>query len=386
MLSKSIISKLVNINKEDLHQPKSIWSTFKNAYLKRKNLKKFWKKLDKKNLSDEIIKITDLFINSESYTWTSKFWRHAIINHYKHIINTPAPADPLSAISRSDYAGFIFMDEFSIKKSFENLNGKIQLNLDLFKKHPELSLTDSINHNLVLLILYENIKSKNIFKSYDKIGKDLYIKYNPTLLIEDKIISQYMLISLLEYEKIKILTNSVNRPLNILELGAGYGRTANMIMSLSKDVKYVIADLPPSVFFSKKNLTQYFPSKKIKTAFEIDNKSEMMKLYETSDILFIFPHQINLFEKKCFDISIAIGNLCEMEKDQITNYMKIFENFSNFLYFRVWENSGLPYSFYKYYSVHKKSDYSIKENWIEHFKDRCIIPSNQFEVGYEFKD
>ena len=40
--------------------------------------------------------------------------------------------------------------------------------------------------------------------------------------------------------------------------------------------------------------------------------------------------------------------------------------------------------FYKYYSVHKKSDYSIKENWIEHFKDRCIIPSNQFEVGYEF--
>ena len=53
MLSKSIISKLVNINKEDLHQPKSIWSTFKNAYLKRKNLKKFWKKLDKKSLSDD---------------------------------------------------------------------------------------------------------------------------------------------------------------------------------------------------------------------------------------------------------------------------------------------------------------------------------------------
>ena len=43
-----MLSKLANINKEDLHQPKSIWSTFKNAYLKRKNLKKFWKKLDKR--------------------------------------------------------------------------------------------------------------------------------------------------------------------------------------------------------------------------------------------------------------------------------------------------------------------------------------------------
>ena len=379
-----MLSKLANINKEDLHQPKSIWSTFKNAYLKRKNLKKFWQKLDKKNLSDEIIKITDLFIKSESYRWTSKFWRHAIINHYKHIIDTPPPADPLRAISRSDYAGFIFTDDYSIKKSFENLNQKIKLNLDLFKKHSELSLTDSINHNLVLLILYENVKSKNIFKSYDKIEKDLYIKYNPTLLIDDKVISQYMLISLLEYEKIKILTSSVTRSLNILELGAGYGRTANMIMSLSKDVKYVIADLPPAVFFSKRNLTQYFPNKKIATAFEINNKSEMMKLFETSDILFIFPHQMSLFQEKTFDISLAIDCLHEMEKDTIRKYMDIFEKKSKLLYFKVWEYSGLPYSFYQYHSAHKKDDYSIKNHWKEHFKERCLFPSNYFQLGYEF--
>ena len=78
-------------------------------------------------------------------------------------------------------------------------------------------------------------------------------------------------------------------------------------------------------------------------------------------------------------------SLIEMEKNQIINYMRNFENLSNFLYIKVWENSGLPYSFYKYYSVHKKSDYFIKESWKEHFKDRCIMPSNQFELGYEFK-
>ena len=37
------------INKNKLQaKKKSFWSTFKNAYLKRKNLKKFWKKLDKR--------------------------------------------------------------------------------------------------------------------------------------------------------------------------------------------------------------------------------------------------------------------------------------------------------------------------------------------------
>ena len=44
--------------------------------------------------------------------------------------------------------------------------------------------------------------------------------------MDDKIITQYMLTSLLEYEKIKILTQSIKKPLNILEIGAGYGRTA----------------------------------------------------------------------------------------------------------------------------------------------------------------
>ena len=381
-----LISKLLNIDKTELHQPKSIWSTFKNAYLRRKNLKKFWQKLDKKNLPEELIKISDLFIKSESYKWTSKYWRNNIINHYKHIINTPTSEDALNAISWSDYANYSLMNEYSIEKSWANLKDKIELNLNLFKKHPQLSLTKSISHNLILLILYENIKSKNIFKNYDKIEKKLYLKYNPSLELDNKVITQYMLTSLLEYEKIKILTNSINRPLNILELGAGYGRTANMILSLSKDVKYVIADLPPAVFLSKKNLSNYFPNKKIASAFGITDKSEMMKAFKENDVLFVFPHQINLFEKKSFDVSLAIGCLCEMEKAQIINYMKIFENYSNFLYFRVWEYSGLPYSFYKYYSIHKKSDYSIKESWIEHFKDRFIMPSNQFEAGYEFKD
>ena len=76
----------------------------------------------------------------------------------------------------------------------------------------------------------------------------------------------------------------------------------------------------------------------------------MQKAFNDNDILFIFPHQLNLFEDKNFDISISIGNLCEMEKSQIKQYMRIFEKKSKYLYFKVWEISGLPYSFYQYYS------------------------------------
>ena len=121
-------------------------------------------------------------------------------------------------------------------------------------------------------------------------------------------------------------------------------------------------------------MREIFKNKKIFAAFEINNQANMQKAFNDNDILFIFPHQLNLFEDKNFDISISIGNLCEMEKSQIKQYMRIFEKKSKYLYFKVWEISGLPYSFYQYYSVHNNKDYEIKKEWIEHFKNRCLLP------------
>ena len=45
---------------------RSIWSTFKNAYLRNHNLKSFWNKLNKENLTKDLIKTFDLFVNSKN--------------------------------------------------------------------------------------------------------------------------------------------------------------------------------------------------------------------------------------------------------------------------------------------------------------------------------
>ncbi len=383
MFSKLIFSRL-NIKKSELHQPRSLWSTFKNAFLRQKNLKKFWARLDKSAYTDDLIKTTDLFLNSESYKWTSKFWRHLIINHYNHIKNTSSD-DPLNAIAMTDYAGFTYVDEYSIEKSDKNINKKINFSADIFNKHPHLTLMRSIHYNIILLLIYHTIKDKKIFGNYDQLNKNIYLEYNPKIKIDNKLITQHMLISLLEYEKISILTKNKKENLHILELGAGYGRTANIFLSLMNNCKYVIADLPPALHFSKNNLKKFFPNKKITTAFEVNDEEKIKSMLAENDVLFIFPHQIKLFKNKTFDAAIAIGVLNEMEKKMIKKYMGMFEVVSKSLYFKVWENSGLPYSFYKYYSVHNKSDYFIKNIWKEHFKNRCILPSNVFELGYEFK-
>ena len=100
--------------------------------------------------------------------------------------------------------------------------------------------------------------------------------------------------------------------------------------------------------------------------------------------LYIFPHQIDYLPNKYFDISIAIDCLHEMEEKIVEKYILNFERVSQCLYFKVWEYAGLPNSFYKKYSVHNKRDYFIKNEWKEVFKERCIFPSNYYQLGYKF--
>lgn len=52
---------------------KSLWSKWKNAYLKDANFKKFWKKTDKKKFDKDLIGLVDYYISSKSYEFSSRF-------------------------------------------------------------------------------------------------------------------------------------------------------------------------------------------------------------------------------------------------------------------------------------------------------------------------
>ena len=148
--------------------PKSVWSTFKNAYLRRRNLRSFWNKLDKSNLSEELINTINLFLKSESYNWTSKFWRHLIIKHLRFLSDKSASKNYQNKISQ-EYYGFTFFNESMIKEACEKIKeNKIELNANIFKKHEDFSITESINYNLILLILYRRHRLREGFSgSFD---------------------------------------------------------------------------------------------------------------------------------------------------------------------------------------------------------------------------
>ncbi len=365
---------------------KSLWSSFKNSYLRSRDLKKYWEKLKKDNLSKDLIDTFNLYINSESYKMSSKFWRHLVINQLGLLANKKLN-DKSNLISQ-EYFTFSYINDSLVEDAFNNIkNMQVKLDVNLFKKQDNFTISQSINHNIILLMLYENIKHKKIFNEFQLTkNKSILNNKKPSLNINSIEFTQDELNSLFEYEKIDNLLKKIsNKNLNILEIGSGEGRTAKTNLLLNKNInKYVIADIPPAINQCFVNLKSSFPEKKIVTGYNIDNTKDLLSIMEKNDVLFIFPHQLNYFPEKVFDISIAIDCLHEMEKDTIKKFMNLFEFTSRLLYFKVWEKAGLPYSFNKFYSIHNKKDYFIKESWKEHLKKRCLYPSNYFELGYEF--
>jgi len=363
---------------------KSIWSTFKNSYLRDTNLKRFWKNLDKKNLDNEIISVTEKFIFSESYKWVSRFWRRLLINHFKTIKEKGIDSG-IADIIKSDYSGFVFLDDKSIEHSIEKIENNYIDKIQIFKKHELLSIKDSISYNLILVMLYEHIKPRKIFEICKKININFYKKYCPILKINNLDLNQHLLISILEVEKILEILNTIENKI-ILEIGSGYGRTANAILSITKNVKYIIADIPIAAYISYKNLKSEYPTKNISFCYDCNSTADLENAIKNNDVIFILPHQLNFFKNKIFNLTIAIGCLMEMEKKDVKRYMNLINTLSKSLYFKVWENSGLPNSFYQIYRSNVHKDFFIKDNWEKKFGTRCIAPSNFIDLGFIIND
>ena len=356
----------------------------------RINFKKFWKNLPKSNLPQELIEITEKFIVSDSFKYVSNYWHFININTYKKFIETRT----------NGYVGNIDVQHFNlyinsitslhtysnndlIKNTFKNVeNIKINYEINLFKKHYLLDYDQSYKYNQLLVLLYENLRKLDEYKLLKSLNNETF--NDPFIEVEGVKITLEKIISLLNYHSITSIP-SFSKPNNvILEIGAGNGGTAEVILNFNEKFKYVICDIPLAIFISYLRLKKAFPKKKISLCFDVKDKADMMNKLLNNDILFIFPHQIQFFEKKTFDIFMALGSLCEMDKKTIKRYMNYVDTHSKYLYFDAWDNTKVPFSIIKNkLSAHNNSDYSINKNWKKIFIKNAIFPSNFVQLCYE---
>tara|TARA_B100000780_G_C21098835_1_gene443331 strand:+ start:716 stop:1822 length:1107 start_codon:yes stop_codon:yes gene_type:complete len=367
----------------------------KKKFLNRifpKRFDKYWKKIENsENIDDNLRHITNSFINSESYKLVSNYWHVLNIANYK-TLSMFGMKKYGSTIARNYYTiTEVYNDEWldGMLESVKNHPFKID-STEAFKKHDGLTYNESISYNYICYLLFYNLKKTNVFQHINQLKDKTYLGFNdPHIKIENINITTDKIVSLLDYEKIQKAFD-IKKFNKVLEIGAGSGRTCEAILSIEKNLKYVLCDISPAIYISFNRLKLAFPDKKVSLLIDVNNKDELEKKIEDSDVAFIFPHQLEILSENSLDLILAIDCIHEMDKSTIQHYFRLFNHITKNFYFSIWDKTDVPYSKNilrkKNTLDYESGDYKIPSNWKNIFNEKIVFPSNQLSLGFKIND
>ncbi|MCA3475564.1 MAG: putative sugar O-methyltransferase [Methylocystis sp.] len=146
---------------------------------------------------------------------------------------------------------------------------------------------------------------------------------------------------------------------NIVEIGAGYGRLAYVVVS-SAPCRYTIVDIPPALHIAQWYLSRLFPAKRIFRFRPWKSFYDVAAEIAESDVVFTTPDQFARFPDNAFDIGIAISNLAEMSPEQIRLYLDLLgTRVSSFVYIKQWITSDNTLDGHRYH----RADFDLAPPW-----------------------
>ncbi len=327
------------------------------------------------SLPEDLVLMVDNFIVSPDCNKLTYFW-HLLNKKNIAEIATEGLANYRQTVAKNY---FTFVDQ-TIESDYsshilENArlsNTQISIS-QVLKKHDLFTLDESIQHNLVTVMLYDYVSSIGGAEPL-KLIKESAVGNPPSIEINGKQVSHDILNSVIEYISISSGAKLGDSP-RIMEIGAGSGRTAYALLTLIPNAKYVIADVPPALYVSQYFLSTQFPGKKIFRFRPFNNYAEIREEFEAADIAFLMPHQLDLINTS-IDLFLAIDCLHEMNKQQVDFYFQQAGRLAKHFYFKCWSKTEILVDRISW----GQSDYPVKQTWEEVFWRSIPFPSNFFEA------
>ena len=125
---------------------------------------------------------------------------------------------------------------------------------------------------------------------------------------------------------------SRKKTINILEIGAGAGQLANIILNNLSGVKYIVIDLPAMHTRAPYLLYQHGGHKICSYKRFVELGSSVEKALEEYDILFLPPWEKGQMLDHNIDLTINMRSLCEMSSEEANSYMKIIDRSSEYFF------------------------------------------------------
>ena len=132
-------------------------------------------------------------------------------------------------------------------------------------------------------------------------------------------------------EELMFLEKIIKKNYTILEIGAGYGRTAQGILNTFKLNKYFIIDLDINLQLAKRYLKKVLDKNKFNKIIFIPFENFNFEKFEFKNML---KRYIKSKKNKNIDLTINIDSFGEMKPRLIKQYMNFLKNVSNSFYFK----------------------------------------------------
>jgi putative sugar O-methyltransferase len=199
-----------------------------------------------------------------------------------------------------------------------------------------------------------------------------------------RLISQDLANSALEFRSVAegvpdLATGGVR---TILELGAGYGRTAFVFLKRLPAVRYIVADIPPALHVAQDYLTRLFPDRPAFRWRPFRDYAAVREEFEAARLAFLLPHQLELLPDRSADLFVNISSLHEMRPEQIAAYFGLIDRLvSRWVYLKQWKRhvnsaDGVTVT---------EADYPIRPHWRTALRRTCAVQTGFFEAVFDVR-
>ena len=247
------------------------------------------------------------------------------------------------------------------------------------RSHPPIPWKESKAYSFLTRLIWEYAAAQEPDDRLEKLEEPL--EGNPPRVYRrGRLISQDLANAKLEFRSILHPAVDLTQVNTILELGAGYGRTAFVFLTLLPTVRYIVADIPPALAVCERYLSSCFKDRRIFRYRPFRDYAEVREEFEAAQIIFLLPHQLALLPKGSADLFMNISSFDEMRKDQIGYYFKLLAPLvRRYFYLKGWKVSenlsdGITV---------KDGDYPIPADWKKVYWKTCAVQEYFFEALFE---
>jgi putative sugar O-methyltransferase len=122
------------------------------------------------------------------------------------------------------------------------------------------------------------------------------------------------------YRLVEVMGWKRDDKVTVLEIGAGYGRLAHVLLTAMPNARYQIFDLPESLLLSQYYLTTLFPDSSALLYPDSSDARDAKESWSTARLAFGLPHQLKTLVPGSVDAVVNIYSFMEMSTNQVDAY------------------------------------------------------------------